>query len=71
MTSINKVKKLSEYAFNRIDSDAARVKDSPCSICGRKSVARMRRYSGSEFSLFAVCFDHIEELRKIISGTCS
>ena len=57
--------KMSDKDFNRFDPDAKLVKDSPC-FCGRKSIARMRQYYDGKLFLFAVCEDHIAELKKII-----
>ncbi len=59
---------MSEEDFNRFDPDAERVKDSPCSICGRKSIARIRQYREDGLYLFAVCPDHVGSLKEILDG---
>ena len=52
------------------ERDADVVKDSPCFVCGRKSVARMRCYSEEDlgqFRLIAVCRDHISIIRGVMN----
>jgi hypothetical protein len=58
--------KLSDSAYNALDPDAARVKDSPCNVCGRKSTARIRWYLENGLNLFAVCNDHFPVLKEIV-----
>jgi len=55
-----------DEGFNLFEADAEKVKDSPCNVCGRKSTARIRMYDSTGFSLFAVCDDHIDELKKLV-----
>ncbi len=57
---------MSDEDYNRFDPDAEYVKDSPCTICGRKSIARIRMYNSIGLRLFAVCEDHMDALKEVV-----